>query len=77
MTELWRDCGFSGTSIESIATSAGVAVETIYAIFGNMRSILTALVDVSVTGDDLPIPLLERPNIQEARAITDQREVIH
>ncbi len=74
--ELFFENGYSGTSIETIADSAGVAVETIYATFGNKRSILTALVDVSVTGDDLPIPLLERPNIQEAQILDDQRLVI-
>lgn len=74
--ELFFENGYSGTSIETIANSAGVAVETIYATFGNKRSILTALVDVSVTGDDLPIPLLERPNIQEAQILDDQRLVI-
>ena len=56
---------------------AGVAVETVYAIFKNKRGILAALVDYSVVGDDLPVPLLQRPNIQAARQETDQRRLIY
>ena len=69
--------GYTGTSIDAIAQEAGVAVETAYAIFKNKRSILSALVDVSVVGDDLPVPLLDRPNIQATRQETDQRRLIH
>ena len=71
--ELFFENGYTGTSIDNIANAAGVAVETIYAAFGNKRSILTSLVDVSVVGDDLPVPLLERPAIQAVRELSDQR----
>lgn len=74
--DLFFENGYTGSSIENIANAAGVAIETVYAAFGNKRSILTALVDISVTGDDFPAPLLERPNIQEVRNLTDQRQVL-
>lgn len=56
--------GYSGATIEAIAQSAGVAPETVFAIFGNKRSLLAALVQVSVGGDEQPIPLLQRPGPQ-------------
>lgn len=57
---LFAEYGYSGTTIEAIAGEAGVAPETVFAVFGNKRTILASLVDVSVGGDDLPIPLLQR-----------------
>lgn len=73
---LFFENGYSGTSIEAIAKEAGVAPETIYASFGSKLAVLTALVQVSVVGDDLPIPLLERPEIRAAQEIMDQRVLI-
>ena len=37
--------GYGGTTIETIAANAGVAVQTVYATFGSKRSILLALLD--------------------------------
>ena len=68
--------GYTGTSIDAVAREAGVASETVYAIFKNKRGVLSALVQVSVVGDDLPVPLLQRTNIQAARLETDQRRLV-
>ena len=37
--------GFAATPIERIAASAGVAVQTVYATFGNKRALLEAMLD--------------------------------
>jgi AcrR family transcriptional regulator len=58
--KLFIDRGYTGATMESIAQEAGVAVETIYASFGNKRAILSALIGMSVVGDDEPVPLLQR-----------------
>jgi len=68
--------GYAGTSIERIAREAKVAPETIYSIFGNKKSILTKVVDVSVVGDGEPIPLLARAQIREVESEKDQRRQI-
>lgn len=47
--------GYGATTIQSIADEADVAVQTVYAIFGNKRSVLAELVDVSIAGDDAEI----------------------
>ena len=56
--------GYSGATIDLIAQEAGVSSETVYAIFGNKRTILSNLIDTSVGGDNLPIPLLQRAGPQ-------------
>ena len=73
---LFIERGYAGTSIERIAKRAGVAPETVYSIFGNKKSILTRVVDVSVVGDGEPVPLLARAQIREVENETDQRRQI-
>lgn len=58
--KLFSERGYNGATIEAIAQEAGVAPETVYAAFGNKREILSKLIDVSIVGDDKPIPLLQR-----------------
>ena len=68
--------GYGGTTMEMLAREAGVAVETVYATFGNKRAVLTRLVEVSVVGDEEPGGLLDRPGPQAVRRETDQRRQI-
>lgn len=65
--------GYVASSIAGIARRAAVSAETIYATFGTKRAILAALVDVSIAGDDEPIPLLDRIWIRELRNEVDRR----
>ena len=73
---LFIERGYAGATIDAIAQNAGVAPETIYAAFGSKRVILARLFEVSLVGDDLPIPLLERQGPQAAMNETDQRRQI-
>jgi AcrR family transcriptional regulator len=68
--------GYSGTTIDAIADAAGVAPETVYAIFGNKRKILSHLMDISIGGDDQPIRLLDRPEPQAVLHDSDQRRQV-
>lgn len=70
--QLFVSRGYTGATIEAIAQEAGVAVETVYATFGNKRAILSRLIDVSLVGDEKPIPLLEREGPQAVLKETDQ-----
>jgi TetR/AcrR family transcriptional regulator of autoinduction and epiphytic fitness len=70
--QLFIERGYSGATIEAIAQAAGVATETVYASFGSKRAILSRLVEISVGGDERPIPLLERPGPQAVRREPDQ-----
>jgi AcrR family transcriptional regulator len=69
--------GYSGATIDSIAQEAGVSPETIYAVFGNKRTILINLIDVSVGGDNLPIPLLQRSGPQAVLQESDPIRVLN
>jgi AcrR family transcriptional regulator len=75
--KLFSDYGYAGATVEAIAQEAGVASVTIYSIFGNKRSILAGLIDISVGGDDQPIPILQRPGPQSVFKEKDQVNQIH
>src|SRR4028118_1019421 len=73
---LFAEHGYAGTTMEMLAQAAGVAVETVYAIFGNKRAILVRLVDVSVGGDEAPVALLDRAGPQALLRERDQRRQV-
>ena len=58
---LFAQRGYAATPMTLIAEKAGVAVQTIYFTFGNKHEILAELLDISVAGDEEPVPTLERP----------------
>src|ERR1700712_5535969 len=74
--ELFLADGYPSTTLSAIARHAGVSVQTVYAQFGNKRSILHSVVDQTVAGDDDPRPLAEREGIQGVIAEPDPREKI-
>jgi AcrR family transcriptional regulator len=49
---LFIGTGYAATTIQSIADHAAVAVQTVYAVFGNKRRILDELIEQSIVGDD-------------------------
>jgi TetR/AcrR family transcriptional regulator, regulator of autoinduction and epiphytic fitness len=49
---LFLSNGYGPTSISAVAEEAGVAVQTVYAVFGNKRQLVIELVENAVTGDD-------------------------
>ena len=74
--KLFEEYGYAGATVEAIAEEAGVSPLTIYAAFGNKRSLLADLLDVAVGGDDQPIPLLQRPGPQSVLQEKDPSEQI-
>jgi AcrR family transcriptional regulator len=65
--------GYHTTSIETIASQAGVAPQTVYNAFGTKRAILGALIRRAVRGDeDDPLPLAQ-PGGDAIRAEPDLR----
>ena len=73
---LFGKYGYGGTTIDAIAQAAGTAPETVYAIFGSKRKVLSHLMDVSIGGDDQPIRLMDRPDPQAVLQATDQHRQI-
>jgi AcrR family transcriptional regulator len=66
--ELFVEQGYGATTLQAIADRAGVAVQTIYFAFGNKASLLKELVDVTIAGDDDPIPTMQRSWFLDALA---------
>lgn len=71
--ELFVATGYAATTIRGIADRAGVAVQTVYAVFGNKRELLRQLIERTITGDDEPLPITERAAAQSVAAEPDAR----
>ena len=56
--------GYVATTIATIAEEADVAVQTVYAVFGNKRAVLSELLAIRVAGDDDAIPVQGREQWQ-------------
>jgi TetR/AcrR family transcriptional regulator, regulator of autoinduction and epiphytic fitness len=70
---LFVEPGYAATPLTAIAAAAGVAIQTVYKTFGSKQALLSALVDVTVAGDDEPVALADRQFVAEIRAETDAR----
>lgn len=68
--------GYAATTLDRIGAASGVAVQTVYFHFGNKRTLLKHVMDVSSVGDDKPVPLLERPWTERLRTAPDGRAVL-
>ncbi len=64
--------GYVASSIAGIARRAAVSAETVYATFRTKRAILASLLDVSIAGDDEPIPILDRGWVRDLRDEPDR-----
>jgi len=65
--------GYAATTVESIAREAGVAVDTVYTIFGTKRDLLAQLASFRAAGNDEPVAVIDQAEPQAVRRETDQR----
>lgn len=70
---LFVDPGYAATPLTAIAAEAGVAIQTVYKIFGSKKALLSELVDVTIAGDDEPVALADRQFAADIHALTDAR----
>jgi AcrR family transcriptional regulator len=68
---LFREKGYAGTAMPEVAKVAGVAVQTVYKAFANKATLLKAVFDVTVAGDDEDVPIAGRDFIAEIQAEPD------
>ena len=68
---LFVDPGYGATTLAAVAAEAGVAVQTLYAVFGSKRRLLSDLVDVTIAGDDAPVELSQRAFVATVEAQPD------
>lgn len=70
---LFLERGYGATTIEAISASSDVPPATVYRLFSSKRGILKAILDVSIAGDDEPVAVSDRPQVQAAVADADPR----
>ena len=68
---LFRE-GYHATTVRAVAERAGVSAETVYKSFGGKPGMVKALWDITLAGDDEPVPMADRP---QAREILRTREL--
>ncbi|MEV0664508.1 TetR/AcrR family transcriptional regulator [Actinomadura luteofluorescens] len=66
--ELFVAQGYGATSLQEVADRAGVAVQTVYFVFGNKRTLFKDVVDTSIAGDAEPVATMEREWFRDACA---------
>ncbi|GAA4231344.1 AcrR family transcriptional regulator [Streptosporangium album] len=74
--ELFVQDGYGATNLQDVADRAGVAVQTIYFVFGNKRTLLKELVDVTIAGDDEPVATMDRPWYVDALAADTAQDML-
>lgn len=58
--ELFIAQGYGATNLQDVAERAGVAVQTIYFVFGNKRTLFKDVVDTTIAGDTEPVATMDR-----------------
>jgi AcrR family transcriptional regulator len=74
--DLFERDGFRLTTIAAVAARAGVSAESIYKGFGTKAALAKAAFDVTVAGDDEPVPVADRPAMRDVRDEADVRRKI-
>ena len=64
--------GYAATTLQSIAARAGVAVQTVFAVFGSKRELLRQLIEQSIMGEQ-SIPVNETAGAKAIAAEPDPR----
>jgi AcrR family transcriptional regulator len=63
--ELLFQEGYHATTVRAVAERAGVSPETVYKTFGGKPGMVKDLWDITLAGDDEPVPMAERPQMRE------------
>jgi AcrR family transcriptional regulator len=73
---LFMELGYAATTIDSIAERAGVSRRTVFTSVGGKPDVLKLAFDWTLAGDDEPIPIADRPVVQQLMQADDPREVL-
>jgi AcrR family transcriptional regulator len=74
--DLFAERGYGATTIDAVAASAGVAVDTVYAAFGTKKGMLSALIDLRVTGSSEGSDVLAGEGPRALRKVSNQRQML-
>lgn len=73
---LFVERGYLGTTLAGIAEAGGVSVQTVYNVVGGKSALLKAVYDVTLAGDDEPVPMAQRPAFRAMVEATDGRDCL-
>jgi AcrR family transcriptional regulator len=73
---LFVERGYGATTIDAIAAEAGVSRKTVFTSVGGKVEALKLARDWAIVGDDEPVALLDRPEIERQRQEADARRVL-
>lgn len=68
--ELFQERGYAATTMTAVAERAGVALDTVYESVGRKPMLFRLLVETAISGEDEPVPALEREYVKAMRAET-------
>ena len=68
--------GYGATTVEQVATAAGVSKPTVFSAVGNKQTLLKVVRDVAMAGDDEPVAVCDRPIAEQVRVEPDQDRAI-
>lgn len=74
--ELFVAHGYAATTMERIAEHAGVAVQTLYYTFQTKGQMLCEVVEVTAAGEEQPVPVAQRPWMQEMLTATSGQRIL-
>jgi AcrR family transcriptional regulator len=74
--DLFAKRGYVATTVDAVAARAGVAVDTVYAIFGTKKGMLSALIDLRVTGSSEGSDVLAGEGSRALRNVSNQRQML-
>jgi AcrR family transcriptional regulator len=75
-TRRFIERGFVATSVDDIARAAGVSRATVFTAVGGKATLLKTAYDVTLVGDDEPVPMPQRPWAQGVRRATTAAEML-
>ena len=68
--------GYASMTMAAVATEAGVSSQTVYKVFGTKSALVKRLWDVTLAGDQEPVPLAQRPGMRQIWAEPDPRRKV-
>jgi AcrR family transcriptional regulator len=69
--EVFREKGYAGATMKDVASRAGVARDTVHAVFGSKAALILAMVDLRLVPDESVPNVADSP---EGRAVRDESD---
>ncbi len=75
-SRLYQRQGFAATTVDAIAGEAGVSRKTVFTAVGGKVELLKLAYDYAMARDDEPVPMIQRPGLQDVVAEPDDYRAV-